>query len=164
MNEMTKPRRAPYISRGFFMLLLVTAFIQVFSDSALLLNESFYTLGNWVDDISGDTGVIQLMPESDANNPTVAHTVFTNITRCPASSDTETCYRAELATLQSLRPVLFPNCSLEYWVGFSSILPEDWSYNENGDSLVYNFQLHGKLLSSLLEKLGCHEYCILYYV
>jgi hypothetical protein len=35
---------------------------------------------------------------------------------------------------------------VEYWLGFSSLLPADWYYAENGDSLIYNFQLHGKSL------------------
>lgn len=145
-TKMVQLRHAEHMSETLLfprLLLMCMALAQVVSGSALLLNESFHTLDNWVDDINGDTGVIKLMPESDANDPAISHTVFTNITRCPAASNSDTCYRAELATLQALRPLLFPNCSLEYWLGFSSIIPADWNYDENGDSLVYNFQLHG---------------------
>lgn len=116
----------------------------VASNGALLLNETFHTLDNWVEDVNGATGVIQLLPMNTANDPSVAHTIFTNITQCSATNDEDTCYRAEVATLQSLRPTLFPNCSVEYWVGFSSIIPSTWKYDETGDSLIYNFQLHGE--------------------
>jgi hypothetical protein len=119
--------------------------LAVATHGALLLNETFQTLDNWVEDINGATGVVQLLPAETAGNPSVSHTVFTNITHCPTASDASTCYRAEVATLQSLRQTLFPNCSVEYWLGFSSIIPATWKYDETGDSLIYNFQLHGTL-------------------
>lgn len=128
---------------SFCFILSVFLWNILIARSALLLNESFYTLNNWIEDINGETGVISLVPEDTADDPTVSHSVFANITRCPTSSDANTCYRAEVATLQSLRSQLFPNCTVEYWLGFSSILPADWKYDETGDSLIYNFQLHG---------------------
>jgi hypothetical protein len=125
------------------LALLVVLGCAQCATATLLLNETFHTLDNWIEDINGYTGVIQLQPESTAADSSVPHTVYSNITHCPAASDSTTCYRAEVATLQALRPELFPDCTVEYWLGFSSILPVDWYYAENGDSLIYNFQLHG---------------------
>lgn len=151
---MTEARLMAHFSSLFCVLLAFVSSVHTVAGSTLLLNETFNTLDNWVDDINGNTGVIQLMPVSEAADTTVPHTVYTNITRCPATSDANTCYRAELATLQALRTTFFPNCTLEYWVGFSSILPADWDYDENGDSLVYNFQLHGGINDGKPPNLG----------
>lgn len=124
--------------------------------AALLLNDSFFTLDNWIEDINGATGVIQLQPMDTAADPTVPHNVYTNITRCPGSPSA--CYRAEVATVQSLRPILFPNCTVEYWLGFSSILPASWDFDETGDSLIYNFQLHGIAICVVIQ--ACLNCCV----
>jgi hypothetical protein len=126
---------------AIILFLVSCAALSAQTSSNVLLNESFVNLDNWIEDINGYTGVISLIPREN----TPENYVFTNITHCEPYDNGETCYRAELATLQALRPTLFPNCSVEYWLGFTSILPTTWTYDENGDSLVYNFQLHGKV-------------------
>lgn len=111
-----------------WLLLLLTGCL---ASGTLLFNESFYDLTNWVDDIDGFTGNVSLLGD---------HQVFTNISHCP-----DTCYRAEIAVTPSMRPTVFPNCSVEYWLGMSSFIPSSWRYASapSVQDVTYNFQLHG---------------------
>eukprot|EP01031_Cornospumella_fuschlensis_P026133 gene26133-31554_t len=99
----------------------------------LTLNESFYNLDNWIEDIDGYTGNITLLQD---------HQVFLNVSYCGG----DTCYRAELAVTPSLRPTVIPNCTTEYWLGMSAFIPTTWAWYPppNGvTDVLYNFQLHG---------------------
>lgn len=115
---------------------------QLAFSSDLLLNETFDNFDNWIFDTSGISAEIFIEPDSAHGGSLV----FTNISYCPAANSSATyCYRAELATPQSERSVLFPSCAVEYWAGFSSYIPADWSWTSVGLSsdTIYNFQLHG---------------------
>ena len=109
--------------------------------SALLLNETFDNLSNWIEDIEGATGVISI--EADHNHG--GSLVFTNITYCPYANASTYCYRAELATPQDERSNLFATNTVEYWLGYSSYIPNNWIWSDNGNEqdIIYNFQLHG---------------------
>ena len=111
-------------------------------NSSLLLNESFANLDNWQESVDGATAQIFLQPRM--GNPSF-NQVFTNISYCGDYNASSYCYRAELDTTPSLRPTLFPNSSLTYWLGFSFYVPSTWEI-PRGDYKIDNFQLHGGYL------------------
>ncbi len=123
------------------LVVVILAVWQPFVGAALLLNDSFDNLDNWITDIDGSSAVISIQPDNIYFDGSM---VFTNISFCGLSADN--CYRAELATPQAQRKVLFPTNTGEYWLGFSSYIPGNWRWSQGSnpdDDIIYNFQLHG---------------------
>jgi hypothetical protein len=137
--------------------------------SELVLNETFADLSKWVNHQDGRTSVIELvnatadsMIHSGISATTLSSNpsyLFTNITHCPETG----CYRSEVAVMPSLRPLIFKNVSVEYWLGTSIYVPTSWSYKQPKakwekdaalNDLTYHFQIHGGINEGSAPNLG----------
>mmetsp|Transcript_14615 Transcript_14615/g.15306 ORF Transcript_14615/g.15306 Transcript_14615/m.15306 type:complete len:274 (-) Transcript_14615:197-1018(-) len=119
---------------------LVCLFL-LFQDIFSLWKDNF-TSGfnsNWITDLDGSTGKISILKDSSGK----FEAIRTNVTYC--SSTISPCYRAELKNPNSLRPILIPSNSGEYWIGISIRIPSNWKWKSNTNQKItsYIFQIHG---------------------
>jgi len=118
------------------MLLELLAF-QLFTTithGTLILHEDFSKLNltwwGWSKD--GETATIDI---SNAEGGRTGTQINFGITYCGP-----TCYRSEYSSSGHKN---FLNFNEEYWFGFSTMLPKNWTYTDSNPALTYHFQLHG---------------------
>lgn len=130
---------------GYSLLLTLST-----TKAALILNETFTNLDGWTIDIDGQTGVIGVVNGTSdlevfsSGVGLSTHYLFSNVSYCGSDA----CYRAEVATAQALRTLIFPSCAVEYWMGVSIFIPPNWKWAPSppgspAEDVNYHYQLHG---------------------